>query len=91
MSEVEHDFCPFCGESFTSRKHPSLIRAWEEFDELVGLRDEVKLLRQEIADVRADKSTMASKGGQAAAAKMTPQERSERATKAANARWHGRP
>jgi flagellar biosynthesis regulator FlbT len=88
--EIDRDFCPFCAESFASRKHPALLRAWEDFDELVALRKEIVALRQERADEKAQAAKLGAQGGRAAAAKMTPQERTERASKAARTRWHGK-
>ena len=43
-----------------------------------------------MSDRAGSGESMASKGGKAAAAKMTPEERKERAQKAAAGRWHAK-
>ena len=59
-------------------------------EEIAMLKVEIEELKRDIEELRKERSEFASMGGRAAASSLSDQERSDRARKAANARWHGK-
>lgn len=59
----------------------------ETFEKLINHMPDWQIIKVDEA-VREWRKSLASKGGKATAAKLTPEQRSASARKASNARWH---